>query len=285
MAGTDDEVALLKAESDRVQMALGVFYQENDTRNFTVDDIPNFFFKIPTSEYMDVRVRIGSGSSPLHCTRLELVLKMLSTPSGANIRNRWWLLLLRYFPTSINHIIINNTLFTLRDCCVKGVESNPHDDHLWSALGEQFDNGSDDIIVINESNFTARVAMDVARVWDNLEDVLAEGAQAFEKGAITALGRPYSQKDCFAKVVELDSLSEKGWVSLASTMSRGETVRVNNALLSTKDCVLKMLEINPLNSDAWWDLGAAIGLHESVQVSGVPHTHMTCFIKSLEINN
>ena len=139
--------------------------------------------------------------------------------------------------------------YTSRDFLIKVVEANPVLELPWGGLGDLLTHKGE-TIVIDESNFTSSVAIDVSSsaAWEDLDNVLAEGARIFEKAAITALGRPYSQKDCFAKVVELNPQSEDGWVALFSCMVTMESVSVDGNLLTTVQCLVKLLAINPLHS-------------------------------------
>ena len=282
-----ENLKLLKAEFDRVQVALGDFYHANDTRNITISTLTlDLHAVIPRSTHFDVRVRMGCGDALIYATSLDIVIGKLSIPNIAN-EKAWCSILLEEFLEG-DTAVIDGRVCTELECFVHILEANPFLEELWFELGKILEE-DDAEVAINEHNFsTGVVAIDVSSTaaWGDLDNVLAEGARAFERPPITALGRPYTSTDCLIKVVEVNPSSLCGWLCLTSSLPivDDECVEVNGITLDAKDCCLKILELDPLQSQAWFTVGAAIQKpKKTVYIHGVPYTTKECYVKGLEL--
>ena len=215
VAALKAQITDLQAEFERVQAALGDFYQENNTRYFAPADITlELLSKIPESDYFDIRVRIGTGATQMYATRLELVATVLSTPRILN-PHQWWSTFISMSRTSSSTDImgasnniklrIQGKLCNKRDCLIKFVEANPLvGGEAWEHLSATLDD--DETININEDNFVSvMVPLDgsSSATWNVLDNVLPRAGRTLLPSPISVLNRPYSKKDCLAKVGEV----------------------------------------------------------------------------------
>ena len=251
----DDMAMTLSAESMRVQLALATFYRGADTHALNVSTItPDLLSKIPTSKHLDIRVQIGSSTNNtlLFCTRFELAAKMLLVPDVPNAVE-WWEALedMIYTSTSMcKNITVDDHVFEGPDYFVKVVEANPLLLGAWFYLGKLL-SGKGQSATITETNFTPFVAMDVSSAWGDLENVLAEGARAFEKESISIRGAPYTTVDCYLKVIELDPSSLDGWLALSTCMTEDTSFKVKSTTYTFKECLMKVVNSREIFSDSW----------------------------------